>query len=220
MAIVESESDLMMGWLMIRTFYNSPSIPDYSGKADALIRLKRAMRKFMHEQPPCREWIVKDYYDGSCIQLEQLPDELDSYTEDEVQEWFMEELFPDGCTIGEQELNKLTDRAIQFLKTDTICLDIKAGHDKARFTFWVYFIPEHKVYPCQFAQHEETVMDILVDFFGVNVLKYSVDALQKFILGAFQIQSTNTSVRSIAADAEFIQRTVYYRADGLRKARA
>ena len=36
-----------------------------------------------------REWIVKDYYDGSCIQLEQLPDELDSYTEDEVQEWFM-----------------------------------------------------------------------------------------------------------------------------------
>lgn len=89
MAIVESESDLMMGWLMIRTFYNSPSIPDYSGKADALIRLKRAMRKFMREQPPCREWIVKDYYDGSCIQLEQLPDELDSYTEDEVQEWFM-----------------------------------------------------------------------------------------------------------------------------------
>ena len=77
MAIVESESDLMMGWLMIRTFYNSPSIPDYSGKADALIRLKRAMRKFMREQPPCREWIVKDYYDGSCIQLEQLPDELD-----------------------------------------------------------------------------------------------------------------------------------------------
>ena len=51
--------------------------------------LKRAMRKFMREQPPCREWIVKDYYDGSCIQLEQLPDELDSYTEGEVQEWFM-----------------------------------------------------------------------------------------------------------------------------------
>ena len=45
-----------------------------------------------------------------------------------------------------------------------------------------------------------------------------IEALQRFILGAFQIQSTNTSVRSIAADAEFIRRTVYYRADGLRKA--
>jgi len=89
MAIVESESDLMMGWFMIRTFYNSPSIDDYPGKADVLIRLKRAMRKFMREQLPCREWIVKDYYDGSCIQLEQLPDELDSYTEDDVREWFM-----------------------------------------------------------------------------------------------------------------------------------
>lgn len=80
MAIVENEKDLMIGWMIIRTVFNSPSIPDYPGKADALIRLKRAMRKFMHEQPPCREWIVKDYYDGSCIQLEQLPDELDSYT--------------------------------------------------------------------------------------------------------------------------------------------
>lgn len=131
---------------------------------------------------------------------------------------FMEELFPDGCTIGERELNQLTDKAIQFLKTDVFCLDIKAGHDKLRSAFWVYFIPEHKVYPCQFAQHEETVIDILVDFFGVNVQKYSIEALQRFILGAFQIQSTNTSVRSIAADAEFIRRTVYYRADGLRKA--
>ena len=84
MAIVENEKDLMIGWMIIRTVFNSPNIPDYHGKADALIRLKRAMRKFMHEQPPCREWIVKDYYDGSCIKLEQLPDELDSYTEDEV----------------------------------------------------------------------------------------------------------------------------------------
>ena len=65
---------------------------------------------------------------------------------------FMEELFPDGCTIGERELNQLTDKAIQFLKTDAFCLDIKAGHDKSRSAFWVYFIPEHKVYPCQFAQ--------------------------------------------------------------------
>ena len=160
-----------------------------------------------------KEELLEDY--GSTWH-----DAFDGEAGDQHFQRFMEELFPDGCTIGEQELNQLTDRAIQFLKTDTICLDIKAGHDKARFTFWVYFIPEHKVYPCQFAQHEETVMDILVDFFGVNVLKYSVDALQKFILGAFQIQSTNTSVRSIAADAEFIQRTVYYRAEGLRKARA
>lgn len=55
-----------------------------------------------------------------------------------------------------------------------------------RFTFWVYFIPEHKVYPCQFSQHEETVIDILVNFFGVNVQKYSVDSLQNLYLAHFR----------------------------------
>ena len=59
---------------------------------------------------------------------------------------FMEELFPDGCTIGEKELNRITDRAVRYLQTETRCLDLKAGHDKSRFTYWVSFIPEHKVY--------------------------------------------------------------------------
>lgn len=158
-----------------------------------------------------KEELVKEY--GSVWH-----DVFDGKSGDQRFQQFMEELFPDGCTIGERELNRLTDQAIRFLKTDTVCLDLKAGYDKMRFTFWVYFIPEHKVYPCQFSLHEETVIDILVDFFGVNVQKYSVDSLQKFILGAFQIQSNNTSVRAIADDSAYIQRTVYYRADGLRRA--
>lgn len=49
---------------------------------------------------------------------------------------FMEELFPDGCTIGEKELNRITDRAVRYLQTETRCLDLKAGHDKSRFTYW------------------------------------------------------------------------------------
>lgn len=77
---------------------------------------------------------------------------------------FMEDLFPNGCTVGESELNLITDRAVHFLKTDEACLDIKANHDKARFTYWVYFAPEHKVYACSFARHEETIIDILTAF--------------------------------------------------------
>lgn len=42
---------------------------------------------------------------------------------------FMEELFPDGCTIGEKELKQITDRAVRYLQTETRCLDLKAGHD-------------------------------------------------------------------------------------------
>lgn len=124
---------------------------------------------------------------------------------------FMEELFPDGCTIGKKELHQLTDRAIHYLKTETICLDIKAGHDMAQAVFWVYFIPEHKVYECDYGSHEEKVIEILTNFFGTDIMKYPVSVLKKFILGSFRIKSTQTTVGSIAADAEFIQMAVYGR---------
>ena len=124
---------------------------------------------------------------------------------------FMEDLFPNGCTVGESELNLITDRAVRFLKTDEACLDIKANHDKARFTYWVYFAPEHKVYACSFARHEETIIDILTAFFGKSIGDYSLCALKQFILNSFEIKSDNSSVRSIAEDAEFIQQTAYFR---------
>ena len=111
---------------------------------------------------------------------------------------FMEELFPDGCTIGEKELKQITDRAVRYLQTETRCLDLKAGHDKSRFTYWVSFIPEHKVYGCEFARHEETIIEILTAFFGKSIAGYSLDTLKHFILRSFEIRSDNSSVRSIA----------------------
>lgn len=127
---------------------------------------------------------------------------------------FMEELFPDGCTIGEKELNRITDRAVRYLQTETRCLDLKAGHGKSRFTYWVSFIPEHKVYGCEFARHEETIIEILTAFFGKSIAGYSLDALKRFILRSFEIRSDNSSVRSIAEDVDFIQRAVFARSFG------
>lgn len=127
---------------------------------------------------------------------------------------FMEELFPDGCTIGEKELKQITDRAVRYLQTETHCLDLKAGHDKSRFTYWVSFIPEHKVYGCEFARHEETIIEILTAFFGKSIAGYSLDTLKHFILRSFEIRSDNSSVRSIAEDVDFIQRAVFARSFG------
>ena len=127
---------------------------------------------------------------------------------------FMEELFPDGCTIGEKELNQITDRAIRYLQTETRCRDMKADHDKSRFTYWVSFIPEHKVYECEFARHEETIIEILTTFFGKSIAGYSLDTLKRFILRSFEIHSDNSSVRSIAEDVDFIQRAVFSRSFG------
>ena len=122
--------------------------------------------------------------------------------------------FPDGCTIGEKELNRITDRAVRYLQTETRCLDLKAGHDKSRFTYWVSFIPEHKVYGCEFARHEETIIEILTAFFGKSIAGYSLDTLKHFILRSFEIRSDNSSVRSIAEDVDFIQRAVFARSFG------
>nr|DAK79786.1 MAG TPA: hypothetical protein [Caudoviricetes sp.] len=127
---------------------------------------------------------------------------------------FMEELFPDGCTIGEKELKQITDRAVRYLQTETRCLDLKAGHDKSRFTYWVSFTPEHKVYGCEFARHEETIIEILTAFFGKSIAGYSLDTLKRFILRSFEIRSDNSSVRSIAEDVDFIQRAVFARSFG------
>ena len=110
---------------------------------------------------------------------------------------FMEELFPDGCTIGEKELKQITDRAVRYLQTETRCLDLKAGHDKSRFTYWVSFI-----------------IEILTAFFGKSIAGYSLDTLKHFILRSFEIRSDNSSVRSIAEDVDFIQRAVFARSFG------
>ena len=69
----------------------------------------------------------------------------------------------------------------------------------------------HKVYACSFARHEETIIDILTAFFGKSIGDYSLCALKQFILNSFEIKSDNSSVRSIAEDAEFIQQTAYFR---------
>ena len=76
------------------------------------------------------------------------------------------------------------------------------------------FIPEHKVYGCEFARHEETIIEILTAFFGKSIAGYSLDTLKHFILRSFEIRSDNSSVRSIAEDVDFIQRAVFARSFG------
>lgn len=122
---------------------------------------------------------------------------------------FMEELFPEGCTIGESELVQITNKAIRFLETDISCLDIKANYDKTRFSYYVYFAPMHKVFECGFAQHEDTVIRILQDFFGKSIIDYDTEKLKRFITNSFEIRSDNTTVSSIVKDVDYIQRSVY-----------
>lgn len=130
---------------------------------------------------------------------------------------FTEELFPAGCTIGENELNKIMARAVDFVKNDPLCIDAKASNDKKRFQYWVYFIPECKVFECQFAEHEETIVRVLAMFFGKSIIDYNLQALKKFILSSFEIRSSRSSVRSIAEDVQYIQESAFFRSIGAYK---
>lgn len=134
---------------------------------------------------------------------------FDGFEGDQLFQSFMEELFPEGCVIGENELIRITNRAIRFLETDVSCLDIKAEYDKRRFTYYVYFVPIRKVFECGFAQHEDTVIQILTDFFGKSIADFEPDKLKRFIISSFEICSDNSSISSIASDVHFIQREVY-----------
>lgn len=79
---------------------------------------------------------------------------------------------------------------------------------------------KHEVSPgresceCEFARHEETIIEILTTFFGKSIAGYSLDTLKHFILRSFEIRSDNSSVRSIAEDVDFIQRAVFARSFG------
>lgn len=130
---------------------------------------------------------------------------------------FTEELFPAGCTIGENELNKIMARAVDFVKNDPLCIDAKASNDKKRFQYWVYFIPERKVFECQFAEHEETIVRVLAMFFGKSIIDYNLQALKKFILSSFEIRSSRSSVSSIAEDVQYIQESAFFRSIGAYK---
>ena len=102
-----------------------------------------------------------------------------------------------------------------FTISDTLFNKIKnIFKNKSRFTYWVSFTPEHKVYGCEFARHEETIIEILTAFFGKSIAGYSLDTLKRFILRSFEIRSDNSSVRSIAEDVDFIQRAVFARSFG------
>lgn len=138
-------------------------------------------------------------------------------TGDRLFQRFMEEAFPNGCVIGEKELMQITNKAISFLETDVSALEAKAAIDKRRFAYWVYFAPTHTVSGCWFAEHEETVIQILTNYFGKSIEDFTPDDLKRFIIASFEIRSDNSSVRSIADDAEFIQRAVRTRSVRLKE---
>lgn len=127
---------------------------------------------------------------------------------DELFEKFLGEIYPEGATIGEEQINKLVLHAEKFLQTDKEAQQIAVNYDKQMHTYWVYFKIDNKIYPCKFCQHSKTITQICADYYK-DFEKIDLEELQKFIKENFEIKSRNSTIEQIAKDAQYIALNIY-----------
>lgn len=151
------------------------------------------------------------------IQFEKIKIKRDIYVfhkrfdteKDDVFEDFLLELYPNGVTIGENEINQLVERVSNFLSKDSKSQHWYVKWDKEHITSYVYFKIDNKVYPAHYLSHFGIVKDICCDYFkGFDNI--DVNYLRQFILENFEIASDFTSPVSVAQDAEYIARCIYW----------
>lgn len=128
---------------------------------------------------------------------------------DELIEQFLVELFPNGATIGENELIKLNSYIENFMLKDKETQDLFVNYDKKQYCSYVYFIPDNVVYKCGFAEHAKTVNQICCDYFkGFSENEIDPQYIERFIKDNFEIKSDNSTIEQIAKDYMYISRCI------------
>ncbi len=122
---------------------------------------------------------------------------------------YMYEVLPEGGTITEEVLKKITGKVESFIKTDEECLEIEANHLKRTLDSWVYFKPFHKTYDTPFAHHSDVALKCLREFFKGSE---ELDLLyfKNFIFANFEVKSNNTTVSTLVNDAEYMLREIVW----------
>lgn len=125
-------------------------------------------------------------------------DESDDYFENIVKK-----LYPNGCTIGETELQNMTEYLFNLMQRDEKCKDLYAKWDKSHMYSWVYFKPDKTVEYAVVGDHARIVKDKCLEYFRKCE---NIDAryLQKFILENFEIRSDCSTIEQISKDAPYI----------------
>lgn len=137
---------------------------------------------------------------------------------DALFEQFLEELFPAGGTLNVEEIKVLTNHAERFLNKDDLAIQQRAQYEKREYKSWVYFKIDKKVFPCDFAKHQETIKNICVDYFK-GFEKIDRGYLKKFILENFEIRSDNSTIERIANDVLYIADCIKFRSINIEKRR-
>lgn len=137
--------------------------------------------------------------------------------DDESDEFFAKmllKLFPEGATVGEQEINRCVEWIDNFLDHDERTKDIKVRYDMIDYDSYVYFDIDKKVYPCDHTSHQQMVKNICVDYFrGFDMSELDEDKVADFIKTHFVVESSFSSAETIARDARYILDCIIFEND-------
>lgn len=119
---------------------------------------------------------------------------------------FLEKLYPDGATIGEQEITALFNMCIDYIENtkDEKVRNLINADIKRKNPYWVYSKYENRVYPCEFAEHTQTVSKIVANFFKKTLREATTEEIKKFILSNCVVHSENLTVEQIANDSRSV----------------
>lgn len=132
--------------------------------------------------------------------------------ENETDEFFADmltQLFPEGATIGQDEIHKCVNWIDNFLDHDDQTKDIKVRYDMTECESYVYFDIDKKVYPCDHTSHSMMVKNICVDYFkGFDESDITPEKVADFIRNHFVVKSRFSTAGSIAEDSAYICRCI------------
>ena len=130
---------------------------------------------------------------------------------DETFQHFVEELYPNGCTVGENEINEIVEHVYKFMCTDEESILLYVSYDKKHYKSYVYFKPDREVIYADIGHHASIVTKCCISFFnGFEENELSSDMIRRFIRENFEIKSANSTMEMILNDADYILREIVF----------
>ena len=129
---------------------------------------------------------------------------------DEIFEEFITKLYPEGCTLGKNEIDAITKYVYSFMQKDDKSRDLYIKHDKQHYKSYIYFKPDKDLRYAETGQHSAIVQAICCDYFK-SCEDINVDYLKQFIRRNFEIKSDFTTIENICNDAAYILNEIQWR---------
>ncbi len=121
---------------------------------------------------------------------------------DDIFQTFMETLFPDGTTIGEDEINMLVQHTYDFLQKDEAAANEYIEYDKRHTYSYVYSKYDKTIHYADMGSHFHIVMRICADFFkNFDADDITSQKIETFIRNNIEIKSDFTSIDTVCGQA-------------------